>query len=269
MKLTRKLACPSCQVTLKVADSLPAGKKIRCPKCDHGFAVPAEEEEVASAAVNGIRRQRATLPREEEDDDEEAEERRPRKRKRRPKKKASNTPLIVGLIAIAVLLVLGAGATLAWVFWPSGKKDTAVAQNNPPSSAPSAARPDAGGPGPGKGPEPRGGMNPGKSRPGPAPGAGNAPSRPDAGAAASGPFAAGQAVFQKSCARCHTVIAGGRSRAPNLSKVGADPAHTVAWFEALIRNPESQKPGARMPPFEGKISDTDLRALAEYLASLK
>jgi cytochrome c1 len=35
-----------------------------------------------------------------------------------------------------------------------------------------------------------------------------------------------------------------------------------------IRNPKSHKADARMPAFEA-IKDEDLRALAEYLASLK
>ena len=36
-----------------------------------------------------------------------------------------------------------------------------------------------------------------------------------------------------------------------------------------IRDPKSHTPDSRMPPFEGKIEEDDLRALAEYLASLK
>ncbi|MBI3864808.1 MAG: cytochrome c [Planctomycetia bacterium] len=58
-------------------------------------------------------------------------------------------------------------------------------------------------------------------------------------------------------------------RAPDLSKVGADPEHTVEWLIAFIRNPRATKPDGRMPPFEGKISDDDLKSLAEFLASLK
>jgi cytochrome c1 len=37
----------------------------------------------------------------------------------------------------------------------------------------------------------------------------------------------------------------------------------------FIRNPKSKKQNAKMPPFEGKIKDDDLRAMAEYLESLK
>jgi cytochrome c553 len=65
---------------------------------------------------------------------------------------------------------------------------------------------------------------------------------------------------------------GGRrmgGRGPDLGMVGKDPEHTVAWLMEHIRNPKVHKPDSRMPAFEGKIKDDDLRALAEYLASLK
>jgi cytochrome c1 len=39
---------------------------------------------------------------------------------------------------------------------------------------------------------------------------------------------------------------------------------------AFIRDPSSRKPDASMPAFDqGRLNDSDLRALAEYLASLK
>ena len=58
-------------------------------------------------------------------------------------------------------------------------------------------------------------------------------------------------------------------RGPDLSKVGRDPAHTVEWLMQFIQNPKSKKPNARMPAFADKLNESDLRALAEYLASLK
>jgi cbb3-type cytochrome oxidase cytochrome c subunit len=101
----------------------------------------------------------------------------------------------------------------------------------------------------------------------------------------SGPFAAGKkVVVAAGCFRCHSIdgvrgpVAGapagkggmmGRSQAPDLGKVGKDPEHTVEWLMAYVRNPKSEKPDAKMPPFEGKVNDGDLRSLAEYLASLK
>jgi mono/diheme cytochrome c family protein len=132
------------------------------------------------------------------------------------------------------------------------------------------------------------------------------PSVPSGGATASGdfdtesgPFAAGKKLFvANNCFRCHAINgvrgpAGGGGppgpgpggppkgegppgrgmrggpRGPDLGKVGADPEHTVAWITEHIRDAKAHKPDSRMPAFEGKISDEELRALAEYLASLK
>src|SRR5262249_3360757 len=82
--------------------------------------------------------------------------------------------------------------------------------------------------------------------------------------------AAGQRVFAANrCANCHTMGGGQRKRGPDLGRVGADPNHTVDWLSAYIRNPRAQKPNSRMPPYQGKIQEQDLRALAESLASLK
>jgi cbb3-type cytochrome oxidase cytochrome c subunit len=61
---------------------------------------------------------------------------------------------------------------------------------------------------------------------------------------------------------------GGRG-GPDLGKVGAAEGHTVEWFSEYVRDPKSKKPGSRMPPFGDKIKAEDLRALGEYLASLK
>ena len=37
--LTKKLACPSCGVGLRLSGATPAGKRIRCPKCGDTFPV--------------------------------------------------------------------------------------------------------------------------------------------------------------------------------------------------------------------------------------
>src|SRR5262245_15581759 len=103
---------------------------------------------------------------------------------------------------------------------------------------------------------------------------------------ATGPFAAGKKVFAaQGCAKCHSVggagspggppTAGGPFgpggkkgfRGPDLAHVGKDSAHTIEWLQAHIRNAKSHKPDSRMPAFEGKINESDLRALAEYLGS--
>jgi mono/diheme cytochrome c family protein len=81
----------------------------------------------------------------------------------------------------------------------------------------------------------------------------------------------GKALFQRNgCARCHALSAGEGSRSgPDLTHVGADPSHTADWIAAHIKNPKSHNPNSRMPAFEGRISDADLKTLSEYLAAQK
>ena len=122
----------------------------------------------------------------------------------------------------------------------------------------------------------------------------NAPGGPNQGSAPpvfdteSGPHSAGKkALVAGGCMKCHAVNGAragggppgpggpgpggpGGGRAPDLGRVGSDPEHTVAWFIKYVRDPKSTKPNSRMPPQpEAKISDADLRSVAEYLASLK
>lgn len=56
---------------------------------------------------------------------------------------------------------------------------------------------------------------------------------------------------------------------PDLSRVGAEPGRTAEWIIEHIKHPQSHNPGSRMPAFAGKINDSDLKALGDYLASLK
>lgn len=116
---------------------------------------------------------------------------------------------------------------------------------------------------------------------GPAPDGANATAPTADAANVPAQFAAGRKVFDSNgCARCHSLGEGGtpqgppesgprRPKGPDLSQVGANPAHTVPWIEEHIRNPKSHKPESKMPAFAEKISAEDLTALAEYLASLK
>ena len=64
---------------------------------------------------------------------------------------------------------------------------------------------------------------------------------------------------------------GGRGgRAPDLAQVAKEPGHTADWIMKYVRNPKSVKADAKMPPFDAnKIKDADLKALADYLVSLK
>jgi mono/diheme cytochrome c family protein len=284
--LTRKLPCPSCGVGLKIAEDLPAGKKITCPKCGVGFQVPEgngqasspreaavrvrkpvpeqpeeygeqdelDEEEVEERPV--IRKRRRPVVEDDDEPDDDYEERPPRRKRRKFKKKkqANRMPLILGLVIGGVLLLGGAGA-IAFVLWPKEKSDSAAKNAGP--SRPS--RMQGGGPGGGAGPA---GASDEKAP------SGQEPAEPKSSESvdASDPYAAGKQVFQRRCARCHRIGESGRGgQGPDLATIGR--TRDADWLKAFIRDPQSQKPNARMRPVN--LSDEDLRAVAVYLASLK
>jgi mono/diheme cytochrome c family protein len=106
-------------------------------------------------------------------------------------------------------------------------------------------------------------------------------------------FVAARKTFDASCARCHAIgdkggpgpggppMAGGpgpggpgpggpggpRGRGPNLARVGAE--HNSDWIAEHIRDPQAHKQNSRMPRFGDKLSAADIKAVADYLASLK
>jgi mono/diheme cytochrome c family protein len=284
--LTKKLACPSCGVHLKVANTLPPGKIIKCPKCSKPFPVPEDNEPLkveSEPAKKGIplaespapktalakRRKAPRPPEDDSDGDGEAKAQRVSKKRRKQRKQtSSNTPLLVGLAIAAAVLVIGAGvAGLIW--WrSSANKNPPLAQNSPPPPGPGMAAPEASRP---RGPR---GPRPAVATPEPVPPrteAGPAPSPPAQVAEVSDRSSNGQALFEAKCTRCHGMGGGpgrGRgNRGPDLSHVGA--RRTVDWLVTHIRDPRSHNANSRMPAFEDQLSEDELRSLAEYLASLK
>jgi len=283
--LTRKLPCPSCGVGLKIAEELPAGRKITCPKCGSGFPVPEgngqasppeevvvrvrkpappEEDEERNEEENAeieerpvVRKRRRPLPPDDDDEPHGEDEDRPLPRKRpkfKKKKPPSRMPLFLGLLIGGVLLLGAAGVTLAVVFWPKENKSTSAAQSNPPNR-----------------PSRMAGGAPGQVEPGgdKSSSGGSESTQPEPAGEGSDQYAAGKQVFQKNCARCHRIGGGSgmRGRGPDLSTIGRN--HDADWLMAYIRNSKAQKPDSRMPSFEGKISDEEIRTVAVYLASLK
>lgn len=93
------------------------------------------------------------------------------------------------------------------------------------------------------------------------------PSQP----AASGP----KGTYAQHCASCHAQAgeAGGpslgSSKGPSLTHIGSEPGRTVAWLADYIRDPKSKRKDARMPGFEGKLTEEEIHALAELLAVQK
>jgi mono/diheme cytochrome c family protein len=280
MLLTKKLACPSCNVKLRVADSLPAGKLITCPKCSEEFPVPPADEVNRPSPAKTRPRKPAPPPDEDEDQAAKAVKRaQPRKRTRKPKPEANNAPLVLG-VAIGGGVALAVGVLVLVILRPWEKKADRVAQSVPTRPAaprpgpaePAAedgrmnvafapARPERGGPPPQEGP----------GQPAPRPVSMPAPSTKDTGGSDADLSAAGQNVYQANrCGRCHSVGGGPgggrRARGPDLARVGA--TRSVEWLMEQIRDPQSHKPDSRMPP-SPRIGEDDLRALATYLASLK
>ena len=61
---------------------------------------------------------------------------------------------------------------------------------------------------------------------------------------------------------------GGMNRGPDLSKVGR--AHDAEWIKEHVRTPKKHKEQSKMPAFDKeKLSDADLQAVADFLATLK
>lgn len=72
--------------------------------------------------------------------------------------------------------------------------------------------------------------------------------------------ASGEAVFTENCGGCHTLAAAGTNgtTGPNLDDLKPD----AARVEAQVRSG-----GGGMPAFEGQLSDAEIQAVAEYVAS--
>jgi cytochrome c2 len=76
----------------------------------------------------------------------------------------------------------------------------------------------------------------------------------------------GEAAFKRNgCYGCHLIGKFGTPIGPNLSQVGRryPPDYLARW----LRDPSLQRPGAHMPALE--LTEEDIRALADYLGSLR
>src|SRR6266849_8630801 len=122
MVSTKRLACPFCDVKLRIADTLPAGKIIKCPKCGEGFPVPDDSGAKAAVAsstysfpqqeeaskVKGMRKVAARPKKTNNQDEETATRPKPRKSRKKVQEATSNTPLVLGLvIGGAAALIVG------------------------------------------------------------------------------------------------------------------------------------------------------------------
>jgi peroxiredoxin len=96
-----RISCPECDAVLKSADDLPAGKVIRCPKCECSFRVPGAPPRKAARA--------------DDEDDEEYETRRPRAR--RPGARQSTGMVLILSIVGGCVAVFAVVIVLAFFVW--------------------------------------------------------------------------------------------------------------------------------------------------------
>jgi mono/diheme cytochrome c family protein len=76
----------------------------------------------------------------------------------------------------------------------------------------------------------------------------------------------GEAAFKSNgCYGCHLIGKFGTPIGPDLSQVGRK--YPEEYMARWLRDPSAQRPSAHMPALE--LSDTDVRALAAYLGSLR
>ncbi|MBI5055646.1 MAG: c-type cytochrome [Nitrospirae bacterium] len=95
------------------------------------------------------------------------------------------------------------------------------------------------------------------------------PPKPILIAAAAGKAATpGQVLFQQNdCSACHQIQGLGGTAGPDLTRIGLKHAD-IEWHIKHLKNPESVVPKSAMPDF-AHLNDEDLRALAEYMVTLK
>jgi hypothetical protein len=110
-------SCSHCQRPLRLADHL-AGKRIRCPKCQHIIAVPGAEELLPTAAVL----EDTESPHDELSDEDRPDRTGTKVRSKRTKHRPVQTPRSTGFyvavgvcvgVLVIVILTLGIGVWLA------------------------------------------------------------------------------------------------------------------------------------------------------------
>lgn len=88
--------------------------------------------------------------------------------------------------------------------------------------------------------------------------------------AAATPVIAGDAheSYDKKCKLCHSIKGeGGKQAEKGGALDGVGGKRDAAWLEKYFRDPKSVLPDAKMPKL--KLSDDELKALIDYMLSLK
>jgi predicted Zn finger-like uncharacterized protein len=125
------IACPACQRTLRVPESL-LGQEVKCPSCEQQFAAPEHVEE--EAPVSASRRPAAPPPEDDYDDEPpRPSKRRPRdddydddddeapRRRRRDSKNGKVQAVGIMTLVGGILAILWAGGMMITIYglcWP-------------------------------------------------------------------------------------------------------------------------------------------------------
>lgn len=138
--------CPGCSVRLRLPAEIPAGKRIRCPRCHSAFSLStalAAHERKERAGSDPPAECREALAVLAEEWLEQEPPPRPERRRGRRRKRPDNTGVVVGLAVGAGVLVLAGFAVGLWLALRSGGGPTPQApEGKPEASTPPAARPD-------------------------------------------------------------------------------------------------------------------------------
>jgi len=84
---------------------------------------------------------------------------------------------------------------------------------------------------------------------------------------ASGDTLTASLVIGRYCANCHMIDGEGGAAGPDLSRIGA--TRDASWLRMWITQPEAVEPYANMPAFGDTLTDQEMRAVSEYLASMR
>jgi cbb3-type cytochrome oxidase cytochrome c subunit len=58
-------------------------------------------------------------------------------------------------------------------------------------------------------------------------------------------------------------------KGPDLAHVASKEGRNAEWFIAFLKDPKKDNPMSKMPPVGKNMKDEELKAIAEFLASLK
>jgi predicted Zn finger-like uncharacterized protein len=139
------LTCPACSATLRLAQEVPAGKKVKCPKCGVTFTPGEElidEAVIAEESVEAVRPARRA--RDDDDYDDRPRRRRrddydddydDRPRRRKPATRRSPIATVLILLAVIFLPIIALGG-LYGLYALMSRQDKSIQRKEPAAAAP-------------------------------------------------------------------------------------------------------------------------------------